>query len=268
MRKFFLSLLLAGAMATPALADPGDHDRGDRADHPAARAERQEMRSERTGSPERPNFVRSTQSPHFQGDNQQVQQNVQADMSGTGEFHGDRSGRNADGDNGSRNFRMHRGQMNGGAREGFEQGTLRQSDRPLPPVMQPRTRSPMVSDIPREGTQPPLRAENRFRAQHTQWSTAWRNDHRFDWRDWRRHHRSWFHLGFYFDPFGWGYQPYSIGWRLWPSYYSSNYWLSDPYEYRLPYAPPGTRWIRYYNDAILVDTFTGEVVDVIYNFFW
>ena len=72
----------------------------------------------------------------------------------------------------------------------------------------------------------------------------------------------------YYDPFGWGYQPYSIGWRMWPSYYRSNYWLNDPGQYRLPYAPPGTRWIRYYDDAILIDMWSGQVVDVIYNFFW
>jgi hypothetical protein len=36
----------------------------------------------------------------------------------------------------------------------------------------------------------------------------------------------------------------------------------------LPYAPAGTVWVRYYNDAVLVDTFTGEVLDVVYDFFW
>jgi hypothetical protein len=45
-------------------------------------------------------------------------------------------------------------------------------------------------------------------------------------------------------------------------------WLSDPWMYRLPPAYAGTRWIRYYNDALLVDTWTGEVFDVIYDFFW
>ena len=131
-----------------------------------------------------------------------------------------------------------------------------------------RTRAPIVSRVPREGTQPPLRAERR-RTDQVRWSSShWRKDRRYNWQDWRRRHRSHFHLGFYFDPFGWGYQRYSIGWRLWPSYYSSRYWLNDPWSYRLPYAPPGYRWIRYYDDALLVDTWTGEVVDVIYNFFW
>ena len=55
---------------------------------------------------------------------------------------------------------------------------------------------------------------------------------------------------------------------MWPSYYQSSFWLNDPWQYRLPYAPPGYRWIRYYNDAVLVDTWDGHIVDVIYNFFW
>lgn len=144
--------------------------------------------------------------------------------------------------------------------------TLREQRRPLPGVL--RNRVPVVSNVPREGTQPPLRAVSRSRDRDHHWDTSWRNSHRYDWQDWRRRHRSHFHLGLYFDPFGWGYQPYQIGWRLWPNYYSSRYWINDPFEYRLPYAPPGYRWIRYWDDAILVDTFTGEAVDVIHNFFW
>ena len=144
--------------------------------------------------------------------------------------------------------------------------TLREQHRSVPGVL--RNRVPIVSNTPREGTQPPLRAEARSRSGDHHWDTRWRSNNRYDWQDWRRHHRSHFHLGLYFDPFGWNYQPWQIGWRLWPNYYSSRYWISDPWEYRLPYAPPGYRWIRYWDDAILVDTFTGEAVDVIHNFFW
>jgi hypothetical protein len=146
-----------------------------------------------------------------------------------------------------------------------EAGALRQSERPLPRVL--RNRIPLVSNTPREGTQPPLRAERR-RHERVSWSSHWRSNHRYDWHHWRSRHRSLFRLGLYIDPFGWGYRPYSIGWRLWPSYYRSRFWLDDPWQYRLPYAPPGYRWIRYYDDALLVDTWNGEVVDVIYNFFW
>ena len=144
--------------------------------------------------------------------------------------------------------------------------TLRQPNHDAPSVF--RHRVPVVSDAPREGTQPRLRTDRR-RGDAVTWNTTrWRSDHRYNWQDWRRHNRSLFHLSIYYDPFGWNYRPYQIGWRLWPSYYSSRYWINDPYEYRLPYAPPGYRWIRYYDDALLVDTWNGQVVDVIYNFFW
>ena len=120
------------------------------------------------------------------------------------------------------------------------------------------------------GTQPPPPVQSQsYRPSHqTQWNGSWRNNNRYDWQNHRRRHRSLFHLGFYFDPYGWGYQPFSIGWRLWPSYYSRNYWISDPWMYRLPYAPAGYVWIRYWNDALLVDTWSGQVVDMIPNFFW
>jgi Ni/Co efflux regulator RcnB len=51
-------------------------------------------------------------------------------------------------------------------------------------------------------------------------------------------------------------------------FYSNRYWISDPWQYRLPHPFPGTRWVRYYDDVLLVDLYTGEVVDVIYDFFW
>lgn len=144
-------------------------------------------------------------------------------------------------------------------------GGLVQPERPLPRVL--RTRVPVVSDTPREGTQPPLRTDTRTTSHH-RWTGDWRHDHRYDWWNWRRRHHSHFHIGFYFDPFGWNYRRYDIGWRLWPAYYGSRFWIDDPWSYRLPYAPPGYRWIRYYDDLILVDTWDGRVVDVIYNFFW
>jgi Ni/Co efflux regulator RcnB len=258
MRKLLISLLLAGAAATPALADPGDHhwDHQSNQGHQNARAERQERApAERPQFNGRGNFTgmnngavqqNLARGPRFQ---QNVQNGQQVDPAQIEAFRAERQR--------FRGQHQFQGQVT--------DETLRQSDRPLPNVMRTHNRSPMVSDIPRQGTQPP-----RFEGRRTQvsWNRDWRHDGRYDWRDWRHRHRSIFHLGFYYDPFGWGYQPFDIGWRLWPNYYSANYWINDPWEYRLPYAPPGTRWIRYYNDALLVDTFTGEVVDVIRDFFW
>jgi hypothetical protein len=103
---------------------------------------------------------------------------------------------------------------------------------------------------------------------YTRWSNHWRHDNRYDWYNYRHHHRSLFRLGFYYDPFGWTYRRWSIGSYLYPSYYRSGYWLDDPWMYRLPPAYGPYRWVRYWDDALLVNIYTGEVVDVIRDFFW
>ncbi len=269
MRKLLISLLLAGAAATPALAEPGDH----RNHENNARAERQEARSERqerSASSERPQF---SGERYFNGNTAGGQQNLAGsqDPAQTQAFRARRERMQAaESPNGEsqadrREFRRNRQGFNGGVQPVGDE-SLRQSDRPLPRILRSRDRTQVVGDIPRRGTLPPL--VDNHRRDRVRWDTNWRHDGRYDWHNWRHRHRSIFHLGYYYDPFGWGYQPFSIGWRLWPNYYSSNYWINDPWEYRLPYAPPGTRWIRYYDDALLVDTFTGEVIDVIRNFFW
>lgn len=136
---------------------------------------------------------------------------------------------------------------------------------PMPNVE--RRRAPEISHIPRMGTQPPLRS-GEHASPRAHWNTNWRYNQRYDWKDWRRTHGSVYHVRPYRDPYNWAYQLFTIGWRLWPYYYSSGYWIEDPWMYRLPPAPPGTRWVRYYNDALLVDTWTGEVIDVVHDVFW
>jgi hypothetical protein len=100
------------------------------------------------------------------------------------------------------------------------------------------------------------------------WSGDWRRDNRYDWHSYRNRYQSLFRLGRYYDPYGWNYRRFSIGFNLWPSYYGSSNWLNDPWQYRLPPAYGPYRWVRYYDDALLVNIYDGQVVDVIYNFFW
>ncbi|WP_420137607.1 RcnB family protein [Sphingomonas sp.] len=100
------------------------------------------------------------------------------------------------------------------------------------------------------------------------WDRNWRNDRRYDWRSWRNSHRSIFYRGRYNAPYGYSYRSVSRGFFLEPLFYASSYWLNDPYEYRLPPAEWPYRWVRYYDDALLVDTTSGEVVDAIQGFFF
>ncbi len=101
------------------------------------------------------------------------------------------------------------------------------------------------------------------------WNRGWRHDNRYNWSWWRNLNRGRYHLSPYYSPYrNWRYQRFSIGIFLDSLFYDQRYWISDPWEYRLPPAPYGTQWVRYYDDVILVDIYTGEVIDVIYDFFW
>jgi len=102
------------------------------------------------------------------------------------------------------------------------------------------------------------------------WDSGWRQDRRYDWNGYRSRYGDRYRLGTYYAPRGWGYgyQRFSVGIFLNSLLYSNSYWLDDPYSYRLPPAYGTLRWVRYYDDALLVDIRDGYVVDVIHDFFW
>ena len=102
-----------------------------------------------------------------------------------------------------------------------------------------------------------------------QWDRRWRDDNRYDWRRWRDRNRTAFRIGTYYAPYRhYYYRRLSVGLFLDSLFYSDRYWISDPWRYRLPEVYGPYRWVRYYDDALLIDIYSGEVVDVIYDFFW
>ncbi|MBR0551663.1 RcnB family protein [Stakelama marina] len=102
------------------------------------------------------------------------------------------------------------------------------------------------------------------------WNRNWRENHRYDWRDYRAQNRYAYRLPRYYAPRGYdyGYRRFSIGLTIGSMLYQDRYWINDPGYYRLPPAYGPYRWVRYYNDALLVDVRDGMVVDVIYDIFW
>ncbi|BAV66298.1 hypothetical protein SCLO_1032580 [Sphingobium cloacae] len=107
-------------------------------------------------------------------------------------------------------------------------------------------------------------------ANQRRWDNGWRSDRRYDWRDYRARYGDRYRAGRYYAPRGWdyGYRRFSVGIFLGAPLYANNYWLDDPLSYRLPPAYGSLRWVRYYDDALLVDVRDGYVVDVIHDFFW
>lgn len=109
----------------------------------------------------------------------------------------------------------------------------------------------------------------RYSGNYTAWNRDWRRDNRYNWYSWRNQNHDRFRMGYYYAPYrNWSYRRLSIGFYLDSLFYSSNYWIRDPWQYRLPDVYGPYRWVRYYDDALLVDVYSGQVVDVIYDFFW
>jgi Nickel/cobalt transporter regulator len=102
------------------------------------------------------------------------------------------------------------------------------------------------------------------------WDQSWRNDRRYDWQRYRSYNRNAYRIGRYDAPYGYnyGYRRFSIGLFLGSAFYAQSYWINQPWDYRLPQVDYPYRWVRYYNDVLLIDTESGEVVDVIHDFFW
>lgn len=270
MRKFLIGILLAGAAASPALAQQDNERRPVWGTHSDSRPERpapRENRAERSNA-ERPQQVR--QAPQVEA-RQQDSSRANTDRS---RWQGN-AGQQVD----PRQAydRRNDGRRNWQGRNRYD--GAQQQQQPSPQQVEQARRSGSWSGDRsnwsgdrsnwqgryRDGSQQRVRDGSRWASGG--WNRDWRNDRRYDWRRYRDRNRSVFRLGVYFDPFGYSYHRYNIGYRIQPIYFGQRYWI-DPAMYQLPYPPPGTQWVRYWNDALLVDMYTGEVVDVIYNFFW
>ena len=290
MRKFSMVLLLA-ATAAPALAAPDEEgerqgrrqaqeqsdNRPQRAERPE-RAERQQQRSEAREQMQAQRQVQVERQMQAQQQSQvqpqQIQQQQQVERQ-RGQRDGalsrmrDRGQQSEQGQQ-SRDERMQQYRQQMEQRQALEGRQSGQSGG----LVERQGRYRSVPNInPNAGQPAPVNRDGRFaghrdRRDRPQWVSNWRNDNRYDWRRHRDRHRSTFHIGFYFDPFGYSYRRFGLGSYLYPSYYQSNYWINDPWQYRLPAAYGSYRWVRYHNDALLIDTWNGEVVDVIYGFFW
>lgn len=93
-----------------------------------------------------------------------------------------------------------------------------------------------------------------------------RREYRDDWREHRRENRGMYARGHWRAPFR--YQRFHEGAQLRPMYYRDRYYIADPGRYRLPAASGPLRWVRHYDDALLVNVRTGRVVRVINGFYW
>lgn len=101
----------------------------------------------------------------------------------------------------------------------------------------------------------------------------WDNNRGWDNRRYSQYYRNWnssnrYRAGVYYRPSGYYYRRWTFGDILPSIFWSNRYWLNNYYAYDLPPPPAGTVWVRYGDDALLIDRFTGEVIQVSYSVFW
>jgi Ni/Co efflux regulator RcnB len=108
---------------------------------------------------------------------------------------------------------------------------------------------------------------------NTRPSPGFNNRPRRDYSAFRNYHRNFrsgrrFHAGSYHRPAGWYYRRWTFGQILPSLFWAQQYWLNDYGIYDLPPPPYGAVWVRYGNDALLIDRDTGEIITVEYDVFY
>jgi len=295
MRKALIGLILAGTAMIPAAAiaqrdyegGRGHHDRGE------SHAERVQQRQERQAQ-------QAPQQVQQQAPQTQIVERQRGDGGGRGNWqgrsdgnrgswqgrgdNGNRSNWQGGGDNGTSRYQGGNDNRSRGNWQGGNRGSQGSQGSIYPQAWQGDPNDPRLrhyQELERRnqqgGDRRDWRGDNRndrrdWRGDNRgsrNWNRDWRNDNRYDWQRYRYSNRNRYHLGPYYSPYrGYGYNRFSVGIFLDPFFYDQRYWIGDPWQYRLPPAEPGTEWVRYYNDVLLVDIYTGEVLDTIYDFFW
>jgi len=72
----------------------------------------------------------------------------------------------------------------------------------------------------------------------------------------------------YRRPSGWYARRWSYGQILPALFWAPDYWINDFYDYALAPPPPGTVWVRDGDDALLIDRYSGEIIQVDYGVFY
>ena len=93
-----------------------------------------------------------------------------------------------------------------------------------------------------------------------------KQEQREDWRDYRQSHRNVFKGSRFNAPFR--YRSVGVGARLDAGLYGPRYQIGNYATCRLPAPGKNLRYVRHYNDLLLVNIRSGSVVRVYRSFYW
>lgn len=93
-----------------------------------------------------------------------------------------------------------------------------------------------------------------------------REERRESWQEYRQRNRQLYRAERFNAPFR--YQRFGVGAAINSRYYGDRYYVNNYSRYRLPAPGRYQRYVRHYNDLLLVNTRTGRVVRVYNNLYW
>ncbi len=103
--------------------------------------------------------------------------------------------------------------------------------------------------------------------QPPQWNQYHRNfnPRPYQWNQYADHSYRWQP---YQPPRGWHNRRWYYGERLPAPYWTRNYWLGNYWSFGLVDPPYGYVWVRYGNDALLINIITGQILGSVYWLFY
>lgn len=98
----------------------------------------------------------------------------------------------------------------------------------------------------------------------------WSQHRRFDPKLWQRNFtaQNRFHWRPYHQPQNWHYRRWVFGMVLPTLFWTRDYWIVDYWMFGLMNPPYGYVWVRYGDDALLVNVQTGLILRVVYGVFY
>lgn len=93
-----------------------------------------------------------------------------------------------------------------------------------------------------------------------------RREYREDWQDYRQRNRQLYRGNRFDAPFR--YRTFGNGARIGAPYYGTRYQVTNVGRWRLPPPARNQRYVRHYNDLLLVNVRNGVVVRAYRNFYW
>lgn len=146
----------------------------------------------------------------------------------------------------------------------------RDRDQSKPAIKRPKQKqqqAPQRDRVTRPAQQPQRFDWNKYQQRQT--PPALKRHRSFDIHPWQRNFRAQQRHRWqpYHRPEGWYFRRWVFGMVLPTFFWTRQYWIENYWEFGLPDPPYGYVWVRYGDDALLVNVRSGYILQTVYDLF-